>query len=199
MTDQLAESFDQILAARKSHDVLNRLDKSGDGPVRHFLNHCISNAPASSAQLFQDLFVLFVTREKRDGFFVEFGATNGRSLSNTYLLEQEFGWTGILAEPAKSWHYALKNNRKAAIDPRCVWKKSGQIIEFEEARDPMFSGATQMARENLNNRGSIKYPVQTVSLNDLLMKHKAPRKIDYLSVDTEGSEYKILRFRFQKI
>ena len=55
----------------------------------------------SRSQLRQDLFVLSQLDFKRNGYFVEFGATNGFNLSNTHLMEKEFGWTGILAEPAK--------------------------------------------------------------------------------------------------
>jgi hypothetical protein len=62
---------------------------------------------------------------KRDGFFVEFGATNGRDLSNTLTLEEHFGWTGLLAGPASCWHAVLKANRKAAVDIRCVWTLIG--------------------------------------------------------------------------
>ena len=56
--------------------------------------------PRSRSQLRQDIFVLCTLDFKRNGFFVEFGATNGVDLSNSYLLETEFNWTGILAEPA---------------------------------------------------------------------------------------------------
>jgi hypothetical protein len=68
----------------------------------------------SKAQLRQDLFVLTHLDFKTHGFFVEFGATDGIHLSNSYLLEREFHWSGILAEPAKSFEVALRQNRPNA-------------------------------------------------------------------------------------
>lgn len=47
------------------------------------------------AQHLQDLFVLSELDYKTDGFFVEFGATDGLSISNTWLLEKYFNWKGI--------------------------------------------------------------------------------------------------------
>mgnify|MGYP003654866458 CR=1 FL=1 len=156
----------------------------------------------SKAQLRQDIFVLSELGYKRNGFFVEFGAANGIDLSNTYLLEKEFGWKGILAEPAIHWHKALKANRDVLIDDRCVWHESGKNIIFNQTTTPefstidSFSDSDYLAGERSNGR---RYLVETISLMDLLEKHGAPKQIDYLSIDTEGSEYSILKdFDFTK-
>lgn len=149
----------------------------------------------SKSQIRQDLFVLSELNYKQNGFFVEFGATNGIDLSNTYLLETDFGWNGILAEPATLWHNDLDRNRKAIIDKRCIWKRSGETLTFNEASCTELSTIDSLrdgdhlakARE-----GGKKYSVQTVSLSDLLREHRAPKEIDYLSIDTEGSEFDIL-------
>lgn len=162
----------------------------------------------SKSQLRQDLFVLSELNYKRGGFFVEFGATNGIDLSNTFLLETEFDWKGILAEPAVRWHADLVRNRKALIDKRCVWSASNESILFNETDTAELSTIHAMSGSDLHaearKRGRL-YPVETVSLMDLLGEHGAPAEIDYLSIDTEGSEYDILqgfdfkRYRFKVI
>ncbi len=153
----------------------------------------------SKSQLGQDLFVLNNFNFKRDGFFVEFGATNGVDLSNTYLLEKNFGWSGILAEPAKLWHEELFKNRNASIDTDCVWKRTGEILDFNEVNDNIHSGElstidsfSSMDGHGVEREGGKKYSVRSISLVDLLVKHSAPDVIDYLSIDTEGSEYEIV-------
>lgn len=159
-------------------------------------------ARESQAQLFQDLFVLSELEFKRNGFFVEFGATNGVKLSNTFLIEKRFGWNGILAEPGKIWHSDLKMNRSCVIDTRCVWRESGSMLTFnaggsgELGTIDSYSGSDHHSERRSTGE---KYDVATISLRDLLRKHNAPRIIDYLSVDTEGSEYEILRdFNFDE-
>ncbi len=156
----------------------------------------------SKAQLKQDLFVLHHLDFKRDGFFVEFGATNGVDLSNTYLLEKEFGWNGILAEPARGWHDDLKTNRNCNIETDCVWRDSNSVLTFNEADSKEFSTISEFNNSDyhteIREEGK-SYKVNTISLIDLLDKYNAPKTIDYLSIDTEGSEFEILsNFDFNK-
>lgn len=164
----------------------------------------LENLNKSKSQLRQDLFVLSQLNWKRQGFFVEFGATNGSDLSNTLLLESEFNWTGILAEPAIGWQEALIKNRPAAIlDFRGVWRNSGTFVTFLESAEPELSTIESFRKADLHamsrKRSKNTYEVQTISLMDLLNEHQAPKLIDYLSIDTEGSEYEILStFDFDK-
>lgn len=151
--------------------------------------------PASKAQLRQDVFALLALQMKKGGYFVEFGATDGVTLSNTFLLEKQFGWTGILAEPARVWRERLCNARECAISLECVWPRSGEVVEFCET--PWSEIST--SKEHLESDGHKglradykSYAVRSISLSDLLKKHNAPQIIDYLSIDTEGSEFEIL-------
>jgi FkbM family methyltransferase len=151
----------------------------------------------------QDLWVLHETGCKREGFFVEFGATNGRDLSNSYLLESEFGWRGILAEPNPGWHSELRSNRpNASIDPRAVYPTSGSKLPlvFEDLWE--FSSLKEFASDDKyasQREGAGTVEVETVSLEDLLESNGAPKKIDFISLDTEGGELAILEaFDFAK-
>lgn len=165
--------------------------------------------PHSKSQLAQDLFAIAYCGSLEPKFFVEFGATDGITGSNTWLLEKKLGWQGILAEPAKYWHKSLKENRKCFIDTNCVGAKSGEAFDFLEVCENQGGSPTLSTLEKYSNNGDwaskirkknfIKYKVFTISLEDLLDKYNAPYEIDFLSIDTEGSEFEILNgFNFKK-
>ena len=127
----------------------------------------------SNSQLRQDVFALAATGWKRNGFFVEFGAADGVHLSNTYLLEKSFGWTGILAEPARVWHGPLQNNRGSHIEYDCVWSESGKKLAFlssEEAEYSTIIDFTESDHNSKKRKRSETYLVNTISLLDLLDK-----------------------------
>jgi len=156
----------------------------------------------SKSQIKQDIFILSETGFKRNGFFVEFGATDGVTLSNTYLLESKFDWRGIVAEPLKSKYSELIKNRTCHVEDLCVWSESGKVLDFNEAPNSDLSTIDEFSSSDLHSElrlGGNIFNVKTISLYDLLEKYNAPRYIDYLSIDTEGSEYEILKnFDFEK-
>lgn len=152
----------------------------------------------SRSQLQQDLVAAFINSLFSDepGYFVEFGATDGKTYSNTYSLEKKLGWNGVLAEPAKTWHRELEEARSCLIDHRCVWSTSGTDLAFNEVSEAEYSTLETFSNSDhhssIRNKGQ-SYFVQTVTLEDLLKDYNAPSEIAYLSVDTEGSEFEILR------
>ena len=180
---------------------LSRYHESRNGFLFKFLtitdnpSQILNLMPFSKSQLLQDLFVLEKLNFKTNGFFVEFGATNGKDLSNTWLLEKNFSWSGVLAEPGKNWHRELSENRKSYISTKCVWKSSGETINFNQTIYPEFStigSLTNFDGMEKSRQSQESYLVETISLQKLLDDARAPKFIDYLSIDTEGSEYEIL-------
>lgn len=181
--------FDQLINRQEFMLLLTQIENKQR-------SNFIDNLLLSKSQLRQDLFVLSELEFKENGYFVDFGATNGFDISNSYLLETKFNWKGILAEPSKRWHSELKKNRKVNINTDCLWSETGKELIFNEVDDgelstiDEFSSSDQHKNRRLNGR---QYKVNTISLKDLLIKYDAPKLIDYLSIDTEGSEFEILK------
>lgn len=160
-----------------------------------YVHRAIQLLPHANGENFQDLFAALVLDGRERGFFVEFGATDGVTGSNSLLFEKHAGWNGIVAEPARVWHARLAQNRKCVIAHECVWSRSGDSVEFCEAGDAGFSTIAHFAgkdRHASKRNGSAIYRVPTISLDDLLATHGDPPEIDFLSLDTEGSEREIL-------
>lgn len=151
----------------------------------------------------QDALAFFASKMRRDGYFIEIGAADGLTGSNTYSLEK-IGWKGLLVEPAKIWHNKLHDCRKSNIETKAVWQTSGEWLDFIEQGE--LSTLKMKAAGDYHRRSRVaSYRVETISVQDLFKKWKVPTRVDFLSIDTEGSEVEILRgidftrFRFEFI
>ncbi|WP_457107197.1 FkbM family methyltransferase [Methylobacterium sp. P5_C11] len=203
MESQFLTVFKSILDVRESLEGSIRDLKGVLGPGQElhgdqvdFLIYAARRAPLSNAQLMQDLWVLYELGQKRDGYFVELGACDGSTLSNTLLLEEIFGWRGVLAEPARCWQERLRAKRHCYITDQCVYGQGGQALTFNETRAAEYSTIDALSEADTQGhlrRDGTRYEVETVSLRDVLREAGAPRVIDYISLDTEGSEIEILR------
>jgi len=146
----------------------------------------------SKSQLRQDLFVISETDFKKNGFFVEIGAADGKICSNTFLLEKHFHWQGILVEPAKIFHKRLHKNRDSSIDKSIIWNKNIENLNFTECHTASTISKKRGASLIPPNHNTKCYDLRSITPMQLLKKYNAPRYIDYLSIDTEGSEFEIL-------
>jgi len=151
----------------------------------------------SYSQIGQDLEVLNFYN-KKDGFFIEIGASDGIFLSNTYLLEKDHNWKGICVEPVPSkFELLCKNRPNSFCCDKAVFNKTNENVMFNIWNtEDLYSGITSNIdchTHTLQNNNT-EIVVNTISLIDLLETYNAPNFIEYLSLDTEGSEFEILRF-----
>lgn len=143
----------------------------------------------------QDDWVFDRTTQKRNGFYIEVGAHDGIHHSNTKFLEDQLGWTGILIEPQQHLFEMLKKNRPNNRLYDCViGPRTGE-------RDVFLVGNSYGGLQGYmppdwlsehRRRGTRMELRETAFLGDLINDYQTPDTIDYLSIDTEGSEYAIL-------
>jgi FkbM family methyltransferase len=157
-----------------------------------------------SSQYGQDYFALEVLEGLQGGFFLDSGAADGVTSSNTFLLEKSYGWKGICVEPNETFYAALVKNRRCMCVNCCLYDHEGNVEFVERAR--MLGGILeeyhptllQHAKsvfhlpEEANGRPATVTKVAR-TLRSVLRECHAPSVIDYWSLDTEGSELTILR------
>lgn len=151
---------------------------------------------SSKSQLRQEVFCLIQNNWKRGGYFVEFGALDGIGDSNTLALENVFNWTGILTEPNVNFTRALQTNRTCIVETVAVGGESGSRSFINYGNLSTFA---EYADKDSHKRDGALAHVEVITLTELLERNNAPKVIDFLSIDTEGSELEILTtFNFAK-
>ena len=151
----------------------------------------------SKSQIGQDLWVLSSSNYKRGGFFIEVGAHDGFHLSNTILLEQKFSWSGILIEPVLESFEKASNQRTSKVVNAYVSGASDNEVDFFHAVKSEYSTRRELIDSDYHSINRIDGKIiqlRTKTLVEVLKEHSAPECIDYISIDTEGSEYEILEF-----
>ena len=141
-----------------------------------------------------------------NGFYIEIGAHDGITQSNTFYLEKNRNWRGILIEPSKKiFEKCIKyrSNKNYFYNRACVsfnYKSkylklnysylktySDKFLEKKRIKDYILNP------EILYGDETFTYNALAVTMNSLLLKSNAPKIIDFMSLDTEGAEFEILR------
>lgn len=144
----------------------------------------------------------------RGGFFIEAGANDGFTQSNTYYLEKFMGWSGILVEPIPSLYQKCRKNRTKSIvfncglvsnehDSNAISMRYANLMSLTEGA---FSDsnlednyiATGLKIQHIDETYTIDVPARTLEavVDDVKSK---PAKIDFLSLDVEGYELSVLK------
>lgn len=157
----------------------------------------------AKGQLLQDLFVLTIFGEK-EGTFLDLGGGHPTEISNSFLLQNWFNWSGYIVEPNPEFNDMQKRIRA-----------SDKVVVFEVAitgndrgtanftLDGEFSGLSQKNIGELHAKRRAKrfndqIVVETLPIRDFIDDNQIT-KIDYLSIDVEGGELDIVsNFPFEK-
>jgi FkbM family methyltransferase len=155
------------------------------------------------SQLGQEYFVLEMLGNLHNGFFLDSGASNGVRANNTYLLEFAFGWKGICIEPNESFFAELVKNRNCICLNCCLYDHDGSVDYVEASTlggiiNEYHSSHLEYAKRSCNiptdlNGRPITITKTSRTISSVLKENNAPAVIDYWSLDTEGSEFAILK------
>ena len=185
----------------------NVLFKERNKLENDFLKFCIENYNESYAQRGQDLFALYIHSKSKNmnKICVDFGAGDGKYLSNTFLLSKK-NFRSLLIEPTNRQFRSLKNNRKKDICIKGIIKGVNEGFnkiliddsfhytkrsDFKNIKETIFPFKSNYSRS---------YEVKAFYLNDLL-KDNFPdvKNFNFLSIDTEGGELQIVKsINFEK-
>ena len=145
--------------------------------------------------------------KKKQGYFIELGAYTGVNKSHTYILEKFFDWSGICIEPNDYYYEILKRSRSCICVNECIdgeermvdflcYKSTGGIISEDTDNDEKTVDNKSKDNDWQDNK-IIK--IKTKTLYQILKENNAPSTIDFLSLDVEGAETRILEnFPFNK-
>jgi FkbM family methyltransferase len=146
------------------------------------------------SQYGQDILVDRLLKQKREGFFLELGAYDPVHLSNTYFLEKNRGWRGLLVEAQPDRKQLLERHRSNSIVESHAISDEEKEISFTVADAISGIDDTMLPQhmERVSDLQSSSIRLKTVTLQSLLDKHRI-QKIDYFSLDVEGAELQVLR------
>ena len=152
----------------------------------------------------QDEWIVNIFNYKTNGFFVDLAAQRAKTDNNTYVLEKDLNWNGICIEPNPEYRQELEEKRNCHLCYHVIDYKNDNAVSFRTDNGGLGGIVDEDTDNNYKIRGrQLKSATietkKTKTLEYVLDKHNAPSTIDYLSLDVEGAETRIIRtFPFDK-
>eukprot|EP00122_Pirum_gemmata_P007401 Pgem_evm1s6793 len=159
------------------------------------------------SQIEQDsYFVQQISKYQPNGTFVEIGGYDGVTGSNTYYMEKNLNWTGLVVEPnPEAYKKCVQSRPRSVVIDKAIYEYDHSEIEFripvgreiEGGQGQLSAMVDHIRPDNLwkfkdSYDQSNVITVKTVNINTLL-KNTGLKHIDYLSLDVEGYELDILK------
>ena len=129
-------------------------------------------------------------KNKRNGVFIELGAFDGLTQSNTAFFEFYREWSGILIEPSKkSYELCVKNRPNSVVLNCCCVSSSYNYSTIFGDFDSNLMSSVNGKRVNSDNL----IEVNVSTLDKIINENLKNKSIDFLSIDAEGYEFEILK------
>lgn len=148
------------------------------------------------SQNLQDLIALDLFGFKRKGVFIEAGACDGILNSNTFLLEKNYDWTGLLVEPVSEYYLQLEQNRDVITSNVAISKVNNKQLDFLITANKDLSTIKGYEGNDYHSENRMNYNIEKVTtktLDQLIIENFQNFEMDFLSLDTEGSEFEIIK------
>ena len=132
-----------------------------------------------------------------NGFFLEMGADDGLTHSNTVFFEKERNWEGLCVEPRISAYNKLILNRHCLCENLAISSESGtkKFLEIDNDNgqlSTLYDNADPRHLDRIKNNPTKLVDTRCLTLNELLAKNNIYH-IDYFSLDIEGNELDVLK------
>lgn len=183
-------------------DIMNKY-RYGYGSVHPILWTCPIDKPEEDlfhkAQYKEDEWILAYYAKNNlslfNGFFIEIGAYNGFEYSTTYLLEQTYGWRGLLIEGSSMYYQGLINSgRKRSYKINKVVCNSSEEVIYNELAlglSGLKKHSSNLRNKYLKTINSVEVNVTCSTMKKIISNHHLTH-IDVFSLDVEGGEAELL-------
>jgi FkbM family methyltransferase len=126
------------------------------------------------------------------GTFLEAGANDGYTWSNTYYLERFHGWHGVLVEAIPALSEECRRLRSGSIVHNCALVEHGfpdehVTMTYSDLRSLIKGSEAQMEERALSDGATYEVRVPARTLDDVLAK-SGVGQLDFVSLDIEGFE-----------
>jgi len=126
----------------------------------------------------QDKWVAEFFNYKKNGYFLDIGAGDGTSGSNTYYLEKNLEWKGLCID-CKSPHFESCKKIRSNCVEQAIWSE----------RKLLFFNIPTLSI-NSNGVGNM---VLCDNMTNIINRYNIPSVVDYVSLDIEGCEIEALK------
>lgn len=147
--------------------------------------------PRHYSQYYEEWIVRDFFKDRRDGVFVDVGASHYKDGSTTYFLEEQLGWSGVAIDPQQQFEEDYRRHRpRTRFFPFFVSDRSNETATLYMVNE---QSQTVSARTPPSDAGAVtRVSAPTITLTDLLDRLQIPR-VDFISIDVEGAEPDVLR------